>query len=372
MNISPIKEAWRSMYHLRTCPPSNIINNPAEKSQVEQHQRTCPICALTTHESLDPQLWSQFEQLLSESWIKPHEPGIEIGQVWSLTGNKGGWDDHFRHINPPLVLILEIFDDVRGLHVAQVFDQPELFADGDVDLGPELGFAETWNTYALDQADLHLCFGQVNQEVVELVLTHSQNDFPMVEDQSTIWFFRQLELEVGSRMAMEAMGRLMYRHDQNAIRKTLADPQDVRNKILAFDASITLPEANDGLSMLAQAKLPDQHQLMAAASTEQNQLIMVTLEQEHYPCSGSLVEIQRANLDGTSINVTGVLPDKARNGHLFAWWQTLDAILHEGQIHTLDFEDGYFQVTFLDKNAEDFNRGKILLLSVISGHETNQ
>lgn len=372
MNISPLKEAWRSMYHLRTCPPSNIINDPAEKSQIEQHQRTCPICALTTHESLDPQLWSQFEQLLSESWVKPHEPEIQVGQVWSLTNSKGGWDDHFRYINPPLILILEIFNDVRGLRVAQIFDQQELFAEGDVDLGPELGFAETWNIYALDQDDLHLCFGQVDQEIVDLVLAHSENDFPTVEDQSTIWFFRQLELEVGSRMALEAMGRLMDRHEENIIRKTLADPQDVRNKVLAFDASITLPEGDDGLTMLAQAKLPDQHQLMAAASTEQNQIIMVTLEQEHYPCSGSLVEIKRANLDGTSINVVGVLPDKARNGHLFAWWQTLDAVLHEGQIHTLDLEDGYFQVTFLDKNTADFDQGKILLLAVISGHETNQ
>lgn len=370
MTISTLKEAWRSMYHLRTCPPSNIINDPAEKSQIEQHQRTCPICALTKHPPLDPELWSTFGQILSDQWTRPHVPEIQAGQVWSLVSTKGGWDDSFWHINPPLVLILEIFEDVDGVRVAQIFDQPELFADGDVDLGQGLGFAETWNTYALDQADLHLCFGQVDQAVVDLVHAQSQGEWAAVEDQSTLWFFRQLELDVGSRMAMEAMGRLMYRHDHNVLRTTLAFPDHVRTKVLDFDPSITLPEAETGLIMLARAEFPVQL-LAAATKPGQMSFTIVTIGQTNYPCHSALADIQTARLDESTIRVSGILPDTARRGHLFAWWHRPHSGFWEGQA-TFDAESGYFRADFADKNSLDFELGELVLLFADTEHEDQQ
>lgn len=72
----------------------------------------------------------------------------------------------FRHVNPPMVLIMDVFEDVSGVRVAQVFDERSLMADGDVDLGPRYGAAEVWNTYALDCADLNLCFGQISPELL--------------------------------------------------------------------------------------------------------------------------------------------------------------------------------------------------------------
>ena len=370
MTISPLKEAWRSMYQARTCPPFSVINDPKHADNVAEHRKGCPLCALRTDYDFDADAWAEMGRRMSQGWPKPDRPEILPGQVWALTEAKGGWDERFRYINPPLVLVLEVFEDVNGVRVAQIFDHHELAAGGDMALGEDLGFAEAWNAYALDQADLDLCFGQVGDDTLNAVRQALGAGQDELDEESTLWFFRQLELEVGAFMAMEAMGRLMLRHDRNEVREAFADTASVRAKVLAFDRTVILPDACDGLSMVALATLPEQR-LAAATIRGQIPFTVVTVGRETNPCRGALAEIKHARLDGSTIRVTGTLPEDARHGLLFAWWRRPDTDMDEGEVK-FDLASGLFRADFPGKSGLDFEVGDLVLLLVVMDHENDQ
>lgn len=367
MTISPLKEAWRSMFQARTCPPLSVTNDPEQTETVAEHRKGCPLCALRADHEFDAEAWAELGRRMAGSWPKPRRPRLEAGQVWSLTEAKGGWDERFRHINPPLVLVLEVFEDVNGARVAQIFDHPELATDGDVYLGDEFGCGEAWNTYALDQADLDLCFGQVEAATLAAVRTAGETELADIDEESTLWFFRQLELEVGAFMAMEAMGRLMLRHDRNAARESFADTAAVRGRVLAFDRNITLPEARDGLCMVAQAVLPEQR-MAAATLSGQIPFTVVNVGRETNPCRGALADIKQPRLDGSIIRVTGSLPEDARQGLLFAWWRRPDTDMDEGEVK-FDPASGLFRADFAGRSELDFEVGDLVLLLVVMDHE---
>lgn len=370
MNISPLKEAWRSMYQARTCPPFSVTNDPKQADNVAEHRKGCPLCALRADHDYDAVAWAELGHRMSQGWPKPARPEILPGQIWTLTEAKGGWDERFRYINPPLVLVLEIFEDVKGVRVAQIFDHHELAAKGDVPLGDGLGFAQSWNTYALDQADLDLCFDQVGDDALNAVRQALEVGPDELDEESTLWFFRQLEQEVGAFMAMEAMGRLMMRHDRNAAREAFANPAAVRAKILAFDRAIILPDARDGLTMVAQAELPEQR-MAAATSQGQVPFTVVSVGRETNPCRSALAEIKHARLDGSMIRVTGTLPEDARHGLLFVWWRRPDTDMDEGEVK-FDPVSGQFRADFPGKSELDFQIGDIVLLLVVMDHEDDQ
>lgn len=370
MTISPIKEAWRSMYQMRTCPPFSVINNPEHSTMVAEHRKGCPLCLRDDAHPLDAEAWAALGRQLVGNWPRPGQPEVLPGQIWSLVAAKGGWDERFRHINPPLVLVLELFEDVQGVRVAQIFDQPELSSHGDVALGDHLGFAQAWNTYALDQTDLDLCYGQVDEDTVSAVRQAQESVQADVDEESTLWFFRQLELEVGAFMAMEAMGRLMTRHDRNEVRAAFADKAAVRAKVLAFDRTIDLPDASDGLRMVVQASLPRQR-MAAATSKGQLPFTVVSVGRETNPCRGALAEISHTRLDGSTIRITGMLPEDARHGLLFVWWRRPDKELEEGEVK-FDQLSGMFRADFHGKNELDFQIGDIMLLLVVMDDEEDQ
>lgn len=362
--ISPIREAWRTVYQDRTCPPFAVLRDPVQAESVEEHRKGCPFCAMKSADPIDHEAWAELGAQLVRDCPKPQKLTVQVGQVWNLVTIKGGWDERFRHINPPMVLILDVFEDVSGVRVAQLFDEETLMADGDVSLDPRFGAAEAWNTYALDQADLDSCFGQVGPDVMDAVRRAVDTEPRPVEDGSIVWHFRQLELEVGSFMAMEAMGRLMARHERYAVRQELADVQAVRGKVLAFDPRIRLPKADDGLRMLAEAEFPDELMLRAAAGEgEHLPFTVVSVGGETNPCRGSLAELLGSELDDTVIRITGRLPEECREGLLFAWWRRPDVGLEEG-VTEFDPSSGIFSAVFPRKSQLDFNLGRPVLLFV--------
>lgn len=362
--ISTIKEAWRIMYQDRTCPPYAVLRDPAQTENVAEHRKGCPFCAMKSPEAIDYEAWAELGTQMAHDWPKPQKPSVQVGQIWSLVATKGGWDDRFRHVNPPMVLILDVFEDVSGIRVTQLFDVKALMGDGDVDLGPRFGVAEAWNTYALDQADLDSCFGTVGHDDLDSVRNAVLSEAHIVEDDSIVWHFRQLELEVASFMAMEAIGRLMDRQERNAVRQELADAEMVRGKILAFDPRIRLPKVDDGLKMLAEANLPDELMLKAAAvEGEQLPFTVVSIGGVTNPCRGFLAEVLGSDLEDTVIRITGRLPEECREGLLFAWWRRPDIGLEEG-VAEFDPSAGIFNAVFPGKSQLDFNIGEPVLLLV--------
>lgn len=370
MTTSPIKEAWRSIYQMRTCPPFSVISSPGHSAIVAEHRKGCPLCTPRDAPSVDVEAWAALGRQMVGNRPKPRKPELHPGQIWSLVKTKGGWDQRFRYINPPLVLVLEIFEDVQGVRVAQVFDQHELASDGDVPLGDGLSFAEAWNTYPLDQADLDQCFGQVGVDTLHAVHEALETGQRDLEEESTVWFFRQLELEVGAFMAMEAMSRLMVRHERHALREALADAASVRNKVLSFDRSIILPDDPDGLRMLSLASLSVKRM---AAATVKNQIPfnVVGVGQDTIPCRGALAEIKQPRLDGSTIRVTGTLPEDARRGFLFSWWRRPGMEMEEGTVK-YDPASGLFRSDFFGKNEKDFKQGELILLFVTANNEDGQ
>lgn len=368
--FSPLKEAWRDMYQARTCPPCAVLNNPVHAENVAEHRKGCPLCAATQNKAAhDFSAWAELGQRLAQDLPSPVTPlKIQPGQIWNLKPHKGGWDTRWRHINPPLVLILEILNEVDGVRVAQIFDQPELAAAGDVPIGDGLALAQTWNTYTLDQDDLDFCLGQVNPDIKQNVIDAADQELDHPEEGETRWYFRQLELEVGAAMATEALGRLMQRHDRHQVRTLLADPATVRAQVLAFNPDIILPDAPDGLLLLAKAQLPAQR--LAAADSQQCTIVVVTLGQKMTACRSALAELDRAQLEGSTIYIGGTLPADARSALLFAWWSRSDLGMTEGEV-TYDPATGFFRADFLDKTSLDFKLGQLVLLGVDVDHATH-
>jgi hypothetical protein len=371
MNISLRKQAWRAMFYERTCPPPAILNDPQHVTRVEEHRKGCPLCAMKSSE-IDSESWAELGRRLSESWPKPERPNIQVGQIWSLKPEKGGWTDSFRYCNPPLVLLIDVLDEVDGVRVAQVFDAPLLAHDGDIPLGDEHGLAQAWNTYALDQADLDLCFGEVDARVVDAVIKAAHAVGSDLDETSTIWFFRQLELEVGASMAMEALDRLMERHERNAIREIFANIKQTLSRILAFEPRIQIPSLEDSLLAVASAKFPCDADLLAAAGElQQVKFNSVVVEGETMPCAQAFATIKAARIDGGKIRVTGELPKEAREGVLFAWWRVGD-LAKEGHAK-FDPKTGDFRVEFPDQDEKDFADGQLMLLLVSMGnHESDE
>lgn len=359
-----IKEAWRNVYQERTCPPYAVLIAPEQERNVAEHRRGCPFCAMNMEDPKDYEAWAELGGQMAHDWLAPEKPAVQSGQVWSLVLSKGGWDERFRHINPPMVLIMDVFEDVSCVRVAQLFDEKALMADGDVDLGPRYGAAEAWNTYALDCADLNLCFGQISPELLNSLKNAVGLEHNPVDEDSVLWHFRQLELEVGAFMAMEAMGRLVERHERNAVRQEFSNIPSVRSKVLAFDSRIRLPEAEDGLTMLAKAEMPIELILQAAAGEgEQIPFTVVTLGAATIPCRGALADLLEADHRDSVIVIRVRIPDEYGQGLLFAWWRRLDTGLEEGVVES-DPSTGIFSVRFSGKSELDFEIGDPILLLV--------
>ena len=359
-----IKEAWRNVYHERTCPPYAVLTASEQERNVTEHRRGCPFCAMKAEDPIDYEAWAELGAQMAQDWPAPEKPAVQSGQVWSLAPSKGGWDERFRHINPPLVLIMDAFEDVSGVRVAQIFDERALMAVGDVDLGPRYGAAEAWNTYALDCADLNLCFGQISPELMISLKDAVASEHDPVDEDSVLWYFRQLELEVGAFMAMEAMGRLVERHERNALRQEFSDIPSVRSKVLAFDSRIRLPEAEDGLAMLAKAKMPDDLIERAAAGDEdQIHFTVVTVGGQTNPCCVVFADLLEADHRDSFIVIRVRVPDGYRQGLLFAWWRRPDTGLEEGVVES-DPSTGIFSARFLGKSELDFEIGEPSLLLV--------
>lgn len=359
-----IKEAWRNVYQERTCPPYAVLISPEQAGNVAEHRRGCPFCAMKKENPKNYEAWAELGAQMALDWPAPEKPAVQPGQVWSLIPSKGGWDERFRHVNPPMVLIMDVFEDVSGVRVAQLFDERALIADGDVDLGPRYGVAEVWNTYALDCADLNLCFGQISPELLNPLKEAVVSEHDPVDEDSVLWHFRQLELEVGAFMAMEAMGRLVERHERNAVRHEFSDIPSVRSKVLAFDSRIRLPEAEDGLAMLAEAEMPIELILQAAAGEgEQTPFTVVTVGGSTNPCRGVLADLLEADHQDSVIVIRVRIPDEYSQGLLFAWWRRPDTGLEEGVVES-DPSTGIFSARFSGKSELDFEIGEPILLLV--------
>lgn len=206
--------ALQSVYQQRACPPDELLFAEKHSAELELHLGYCRHCQqrlqLTKE---DRSAWQELgSRLLAERSINksPGEPAP--GQIWSLNrGQLGGWGPYDRYYTAPLVLVLQLQDSGRTVRVAQVCSEEMLQGDdgADVWLGGNIGFAESWNVFSVHRENLRVCREKVGKTLAAEVLAKSHILPNKVQLTPIIRQFRELEIQVGAFMAMQALPRVM-------------------------------------------------------------------------------------------------------------------------------------------------------------------
>ena len=207
------KMAWELAMEKRCCPPDEILFSPVYKEQVTRHIRFCPSCKELLSDE-QPYTSNFFKQQLK---ALPKETQKEVipGQIWSVKSELGDWGPKSRYYIPPLVLVLKQGENMdNAVLVSQIYDDITLFGPGDIPLGENIiGFAESWNLYTLRKTDLEICFGTADDEVIQQVVSERDKDIPPIKNTTLLYFFRNLEIEVGYFFSSMAVSSLMSEYE---------------------------------------------------------------------------------------------------------------------------------------------------------------
>jgi hypothetical protein len=145
-----------------------------------------------------------------ETQNNPTTPAV--GQIWSLDSSRlGGWGPYERYYTPPIVLLLQFQDNGTTARVAQICSEVSLQGDDNADiwLCDSIGFAESWNVFSVHRDDLMACRGEVDKSIAGQVLEQSNSIKQESALSPAIRQFRELEVQVGAFMAMQAMQQVM-------------------------------------------------------------------------------------------------------------------------------------------------------------------
>jgi len=206
-----LKLAWQAAFELRTCPDSDTLHVSEPDEHLKKHLAICHVCRekreMNTNER---NAWKFMKDKFADITMKPGA-GTEKqpGQIWTLKRELGAWREDGRFIKPPTVLLLEKIEGTSGWRVVQLYHDRLMMGDGDVALDERYGFAETWNCYSLKGDRLDKCLGTVKTEQLQQVLSASVTAFEPAPAGSILSFFRTMEIEVGSFMAVPAVAELM-------------------------------------------------------------------------------------------------------------------------------------------------------------------
>jgi len=204
--------ALRAIYEERACPPDNVLRQQSE--EIRSHLGYCRYCneRLETVDS-DSKEWQELVQHMRPALVSENNNKeiVSPGQIWSLdSSHLGGWGPYDRFYTPPLVVVLEIRDQGKTARVAQLCGYTELMGDDGVDVYLEsAGFAESWNVYSVPRQYLKQCRGNVGLISVEKILLKSRYQPQQAETSQIIKQFRELEIQVGAFMAMQALPQVM-------------------------------------------------------------------------------------------------------------------------------------------------------------------
>lgn len=201
--------AWELAWQTRFCPPEAMLRGDSLSPEVSAHLRACPCCAelasLTRESGAAPRTYPRSAVDMEHA----AQPSLAPGQLWRLSPDLDGWGPKARYYNSPVVLVLKVglkFKD--EVLVAQTYHDFLLSGPGDTPLGPRR-FAQPWNVYTLRSRDLAYCCGQVDSTRASEVLAASHSAFSQIETTSALYFFRQMEIELGCYFSSAAVFALL-------------------------------------------------------------------------------------------------------------------------------------------------------------------
>lgn len=202
-----MKLAWQTAFELRTCPDNEILHASELDDNLNKHLAICHVCREKREMTRNEQnAWKSLREKFTSLAMKP---GIgtdkQVGQVWTIKKDLGGWREDGRFIRPPSVLLLDKVDGTSGWRVAQLFGDRHMMGSGDVQLDDQYGFAEAWNCYSLKDDRFEKCLGRVKPEELKQVVTASMSSFEPTPEGSILSFFRSMEIDVGAFVAVPAV-----------------------------------------------------------------------------------------------------------------------------------------------------------------------
>lgn len=202
------KLAFQNAYQARFCPTSKQLESNPISEQTQKHIACCPACRDYVSMPVEQKdAWRTLMGKLASLIPAEIKATPAPGQMWSLDQNLATWDKRNRFCKPANVLILNV--QGNAVRVAQLCGDELMMGEGDVSLGEFNGFAESWNIYTVHINTLERYYGQVEHEVIENVLSKSMEERAFTEEYSIPYFFRQMEIEIGSFVSIPSVFALM-------------------------------------------------------------------------------------------------------------------------------------------------------------------
>lgn len=250
-----IQQAWQTAFLLRTCPSDAVLRSTVPDENLTRHLASCALCrekrAMPAEETGAWQkLFNAFAPQVHKAVNKP-----QAGQVWVLRKELARWGNDGYFYAPPNVLLLDVPEDTQNLHIAQLYTDKRLMGDGDVWLGDQFGFAQSWNCYSIPRNALECWLGAVSESLVsEVVSKVAMNMQPPAVD-SIISFFREMETAVGLNavQAMEAVKAAESSQNEAFLQNIFGTIADAYKKLSGFKLS---DYADSLLDLLSTARDP--------------------------------------------------------------------------------------------------------------------
>lgn len=367
-------KAWQRMFVLRSCPPDRDFLDPQQTEQVEAHVRACPWCRKRQETMYDMQDFQQAGDVLREYLARQSSQSPSPGQIWTVSSQLGGWDEQGQYMNPPSVLVLYTFDDpAPGVRVAQVCPEQDLIGERDVLLSSGLGFAQGWNTYALAAEDLEYLIAEVPPKLVEAVLDVEDSEAVPVDENSTLHFFRTLELELGSFFALKSLAKLLPEEDEFPL--TIPFPfdstQEVRKALQQSHPDILIPvDIQNPILMAAKSRLPaDELPLAAESGKTPFEIIAHALHIRTGRLELEPLRVQLQNPAQTAQGIVfgGKLEDLDEEPEaLLAWWEGSAEAIVQAEESEAAGESRMFRISFTKDQAVDPDSGRLIILALVS------
>lgn len=349
--------AWQEAYCQRTCPPDKILFGKDMKA--EEHLRSCFFCRERQLESGSK--WSSLARKIQEYFPLPSPPEqLAAGQVWTIREKLAGWQED-QYYNAPQVMILEENNPVQ---VVQLYGDTALMGPDDVILG-EFGFAETWNTFALAANDLGIYMGKVEEKrLTRTIKCIAKKRFTDIDENSILFQFRQLELEIGGYFSGRSIAGLLLDTPKNRILKMFPAAKDLKSTLEQKYPGCVIKDEHDHLLALADFQLPREYTGLAASTLENKHPVnWVTAKSNDISIVISWAKIHHHKRIDENVLISGTLAREVPKEHEFyAWWSTFSGARIAADETDLDPQSGEFDLEINNIPAMEYRHGSLILL----------
>ncbi len=339
-----LKLAWQTAFRMRTCPPLRLLKRK-NSPEVRAHLDTCPFCKeeLNNYQG-DISKWKYLGQhfLNKEESSFPPTPG----DIWSLKNTLAGWGPENGFYQPPLVLILENREDL--VLVCQTYWDKVLMGPDDIFLGEEIGFAETWNNYTIYSSHLDHKLKSIPSKLLKQVKLNVEKKWQDIDTRSTLYFFRELEIKVGSYFSQKSIQEYLQEH---TLRQRIK--KDHPNLL------INRSKHRDIRYILATAELEEKAMAAADRVVHKANYLLITPDKTHL--FSILLEITHRQITEEGLIIGGKISSEIPYAHqIYGWWDTNSTTIpaEESEIDT----EGKFFRLFFSGDPELFKQGDVSFL----------